>query len=115
MVQLGKMSQAEADKALAKWRKERSATDKLLQDLVDATSKQPERFVAYNNQVIDLEHVRWLDEFQEGKGCWVILDCTIWNIEGDYWDNAPYIQSDVAEAFKQEWIKYFENKRVQGN
>lgn len=83
----------------------------ILDDIIRKLNVKTERFVTYNNQVIDLEHVRWLDGLNNEKGCWVILDCTTWNNDGDFWDNAPYIQSDVAEEFKQAWIAYHTQKK----
>lgn len=99
----GKISQADVRQRVA---------DTLLQDSIETLGTAPDkRFVTYNNQVIDLERVMYLETFKTGNGYWIILDGSTWNSESDCYNNAPYIQSDVAEEFKQVWMTYLTYKK----
>lgn len=107
----GKTSPAEVDKMLSLAYGGPNPNELILDDIIRKLNIKAERFVTYNNQVIDLEHVLYLETFKTGDGYWIILDGSTWNSESDCYNNAPYIQSDVAEEFKQVWMTYLTYKK----
>lgn len=57
--------------------------------------------------LIDLDKVLWLDYNKTKDRAWVVMQGVTWNAEGDYYDNAPYLNNEEdVRKFERDWAAY---------
>lgn len=91
-----------------------SINDEQLKTDVEAVTKSG-RLLTISGYTIDLGKVLYLDKAKSQEAFWVVMEGTRWNVEGDYYDNAPWITGAIdCCIFIHAWLDYTNKGSVQG-